>query len=335
MTKTRMAEKLERIAADPSGTNEFIICDAKDSDMGFGIAHGGAVRDAESRPTGRLKSRAQFLDQVRAIVEQDIVDLMLMSVANMQRLVVEEKLFEGSRMGTAIRANDTTDVWALRGAAYAKTPSVPFRTAEIADCVSRKGERRADMGLYSVTFNNDVEADRRTLEAFRDFRREAVQAGFPYFLEVFNPNAPVDLSPEAMPAFVNDCIIRSLAAVPREARPLFLKVVYNGPAATEELASYDPGLIVGVLGGSSGTTHDCLKLLHDAKKHGARIALFGRKINLSEDPLGIIVQMRRVADGDITPEEGVRAYHDLLAKQGIPPFRALEDDLRITDPTLR
>ncbi|CAM5765309.1 hypothetical protein LMIY3S_01440 [Labrys miyagiensis] len=254
MTATRLDQKLANIKADPSGAKDFIICDAKDSDMGFGLAHAGPVHDAEGRPTGRLKGRIEFLEQIREIVKQDIVDLMLLSVSNLHRLAVQERLFEGSAMGTAIRANDTTDVWAVRHTAYRNTPALPFRTAELRHALpGRNGERGADIGLYAVTFNNDVEADRQALQAFKEFRRECEDLGFSYFLEVFNPNAPKDLSPEAMPFFVNDCIIRCLAAVPDHVRPKFLKVVYNGPKAMEELAGYDPGLVVGVLGGSSGT----------------------------------------------------------------------------------
>jgi hypothetical protein len=334
MTPTRFETKLANIKADPMRARDFIICDAKDSDMGFGLAHAGPAYDREGRSTGRLKSRAEFLDQIRALVKQDVVDLMLLSVSNLHRLAIEERIFDGGAMGTAIRANDTTDAWALRGAAYAQTPSLPFRTAEIAHAQA-PGLRGADIGLYSVTFNNEAEADLRTLEAFRDFRRECEDCDFPYFLEVFNPNKPTGLTPETMPYFVNDAIVRCLAAVPPALRPKFLKVVYNGPRAMEELAGYDPGLIVGVLGGGSGTTHDCLKLLHDARKYGARVALFGRKINLAEDPLGIVLQMRRVADGDVSPQEGVRAYHDGLGKLGVRPLRPLADDLVITDPVLQ
>ncbi len=334
MTSTRLDQKLARIKADPAGAKDFILCDAKDSDMGFGLAHGGSVMGTDGRPTGRFKSRAAFLDQVRAIVAQDIVDLMLLSVSNLQKLA-RERVFDGSAIGTAIRANDTTDVWALRHAGYRQTPSRPFRSAELADCKPVEGRRGADIGLYSITFNNEAEADARTLQAYADFRRDALDQGLPYFLEVFNPNAARDLSDEAMPFFVNDCIVRCLAAVPEEARPKFLKVVYNGPKALEELAGYDPGVVVGVLGGSSGTTRDCLTLLRDARKYGARVALFGRKINLADDPLGLIVEMRRIADGETTPEEGVRSYHDGLARRGIRPQRELADDLAVTDPVLR
>lgn len=330
---TRFHEKLARIKGNPSAGKDFIICDAKDSDMGFGLAHSGPEYDSNGQPTGRLKSRAEFLQQVRAIVKQDLVDLMLLSVSNLQKLADEEHIFDHSAMGTAIRANDTSDVWVLRHASYRESVSRPFSSADLKHVHQVEG-RGADIGLYSITFNNEVEADLRSLQAFKAFREKAEAVGFSYFLEVFNPNAPQNLSPEEVPFFINDCIIRCLAAVPEQARPRFLKVVYNGPRAMEELVDYDPSLTVGILGGSSGTTHDCLKLLHDAKKYGARVGLFGRKINLAEDPLGIIEQMRLVADGDIPPVEGVRAYHAGLIHKGIKPLRDLEDDLQITESVL-
>src|SRR5205085_3428822 len=92
-------------------------------------------------------------------------------------------------------------------------------------------------------------------------------------------------------------------------RPLFLKMVYHGPRALEELVHYDPHLMVGILGGSAGTTYDAFKLLAEAKKYGARVALFGRKINNAENQLAFIHFLRLIADGQVTAEEAVRAYH--------------------------
>ena len=77
--------------------------------------------------------------------------------------------------------------------------------------------------------------------------------------------------------------------------------------AMEELVSYDPHLVVGILGGSAGTTYDAFKLLAEARKHGARAALFGRKINNSECQLAFVEFLRRIADGQLGPEEAVRA----------------------------
>jgi hypothetical protein len=112
---------------------------------------------------------------------------------------------------------------------------------------------------------------------------------------------------------------------------VFLKVPYHGPRAMEELAAYDPHLVPGVLGGSSGTTHDAFFLLQDARRHGARAALFGRKINASEHQLTFVRYLRLIADGDVDAEEAVRAYHADLARLGIKPRRQLPDDLQLTE----
>ena len=59
----------------------------------------------------------------------------------------------------------------------------------------------------------------------------------------------------------------------------------------EELVSYDPHLVVGILGGGAGTTYDAFKLLAECK-YGAR-ALFGRKINYAEHQLAFVEFLRR------------------------------------------
>ena len=168
------------------------------------------------------------------------------------------------------------------------------------DCAAVERVRGANLGLYSITFNNRVDEDLASLGAYREFRLEAERKGFRHFLEVFDPNAPQGLADDEIPAFVNDSIVRTLAGVSEAARPLFLKVVYHGPKATEELAGYDSGLIVGILGGSAGTTYDAFKLIHEAQKYGARVALFGRKINNAECQLALVqfLGLVRAADGD-------------------------------------
>ncbi len=130
-----------------------------------------------------------------------------------------------------------------------------------------------------------------------------------------------------MPGFVNDLVARTLAGVAAAGRPVFLKMVYHGPRALEELVAYDPHLIVGVLGGSAGTTLDAFQLIHDVRKYGGRAALFGRKINQAENQLAFIEFLRHIVDGVIEPVEAVKAYHAVLAKLGIRPHRALHDDL--------
>ncbi len=68
---------------------------------------------------------------------------------------------------------------------------------------------------------------------------------------------------------------------------------------------------------------------------GLELVLFGRKINMAEDPLEIIRIMRMVADGVVEPSEAVRVYHDALAKIGKAPARSISDDSEITDEALR
>ncbi len=332
---TRLNHKLARIRAGQYRRSDFVIADAKDGDMGAGCTTPAPSRDGPRR----LRT---YLDQIAAVVRQDIVDIMLLSASNLERMV-DEGVFRDSAVQPAIRANEATDCWGgLRGGRYTQHPSRNFRTAKLSRVMH--GTTRpapgasitgTDLGLYSITFNNDFEADLASLTAFAEFRDEAAEHGFRYFLEVFNPNAPRDLDPADVARFVNDHILRALAGVMRADRPQFLKIPFNGPAALEELAGYDPSLIVGVLGGGAGTTRDTFELLHQAEKYGARLALFGRKINLADSPLDIVRFMRAVADGDIGPAEAVAAYHGALQAQGIAPSRALADDDVITEPALK
>jgi hypothetical protein len=336
----RLNEKLARILAGRYRRPDFIIADAKDPDMGPSLAATGPARNPDGT-SSRNRTREEFLDQIQAIVEQDIVDIMLTSVSNMERLV-ERGVYRQSAVKPAIRANDTTDVWVMRGATYSNKPSRPFRSAALSRVmwgsqIPQPGAplTGTDLGLYSMTFNNDLDADVASLEAFAAFRTDAAAIKFNYFLEVFNPNVPTGIAPEVLPHYINDCIVRCLAGLVEAERPLFLKIAYNGPKALEELASYDPSLVVGVLGGGAGTTRDCFELIAQAERYGARVALFGRKINLAESPLSIVKLMREVADGSATPEEAVKSYHGALQKEGVRPNRALDDDIQITEPTLK
>jgi len=323
--------KLAEIRANPSGRT-FILAVARAADLAWGIPCFGGARSGEG-----FRSAPAFLEEIRAVVRQGFVDVMLASASTMDTLAHRERLFGGSHVTPAVRINDATDIWLQRGARYRESPSVPFATAYIQEAqygsltAPREGPPVVNLGLYSMTFNNDLEADLRSLRAFREFRAEAEKCGFHYFLEVFAPNSPnTGLSPEQVPAFVNDSIVRTLAGVPASGRPLFLKIPYFGPRALEELVAYDPSVVVGILGGSSGTTYDAFKLLAEARRYGARVALFGRRIKDSEHPLAFIHMLRTIADGEVEPEEAVRSYHNELEKHRVRPKRRLEEDLVLT-----
>jgi hypothetical protein len=341
---TKLDEKLARIRAGKYKRSDFIIADAKDGDMGAGVL-GAAPKRAPDGTRLRGKTRAEYLDDIAAVVKQGIVDVMLVSASNLE-LLHERGVFKKSKVKPVIRANDTTDCWGLvRHGVYPKLASRPFRTASLprvmynaAAPLKAPGVKKiygTDLGLYSITMMNDLEADLRTMEAFRDFRAEAALNGFKYFLEVFNPNTPHNMEREHLGEFINDSLLRCLAGVMKADRPQFLKIVYNGPKALEELAAYDPDLVIGILGGGGGTNRDTFELLHQAERYGARVALFGRKINQAEAPLTLLTFMRKVTDGTITPEEAVRAYHGELQKLGLKPFRSLEEDRVITEEPLK
>jgi DhnA family fructose-bisphosphate aldolase class Ia len=323
MTK-RMDQKLARIKSGAYKPVDFIIADAKDGDMAFGCATPGKAAD------GRMKPLSAYRADMKAVVDSDLVDIMLVSLSSAEVLTAQGA-FAKTDITTAVRLNDTSDIWQARGGTYPKSPAVPFRTARL-----DRARTVADLGLYAITFYNDLAQDRETLNAYARFRDEATAAGMRHFLEVFNPLFPVATGDVDFAAYNNDCITRCLAAVSRLDRPIFLKASYNGPRATEEIASYDPeNLTFGILGGGAGTTRDCLELILQAEKYGARVALFGRKIYYSENSVLMLTAMRRVIEERISSEEGVKAYHADLAKAGIKPHRALADDLDLTEAVLK
>jgi hypothetical protein len=345
--------KLALVKTDRA-SRAFIIADAKDADMAFGVRAPGprnylSARGARpaafspevwSREEYGHRNLPEFLDIIREVVKQGVVDIMLMSAYVNEQLTIKEGLFRDSHVTPAARANDTTDVWAVRHGCYTREPVQTFRSASIGHIQCGKLECEegevpgANLGLYSVTFINDLEYDRNTLLAFKEFREEAERKKFRYFLEVFDPNVDSGVAPEKIGEFINDKIIRSLAGVAEAGRPVFLKIVYHGPRCMEELAQYDPNLVVGILGGSAGTTYDAFKLIHDAQKYGARVALFGRKINNAEHQLAFIEMLRMITDGRISPEEAVRAYHGVLQARKITPKLPLEKDLLLTDQAM-
>src|SRR4051812_38589533 len=300
------------------------------------MAAGLAAPGKDAR-TGKIRSLAEYRDQMREITRQGLVDIMLMSASTSEVLTIQERLFDNSAVTPAARANDTTDIHLMAGGTYASAPSRPFQSTTIDHIQAGKLDptpserlRGANLGLYSITPNNHLDFDYVTINAYKEFRLEAERKGFRHFLEVFDPNSCGEKCPPDLGRFINDLIVRTLAGVPTSGRPVFLKIAYHGPRAMEELVAYDPHLVPGILGGSSGTTHDAFKLLEEAKMYGARAALFGRKINNSEHQLTFVRFLRAIADGQIGAEEACRAYHGELEKLTIKPYRALKDDLELT-----
>jgi len=335
MTAKPLDAKLARIHADPHGCKDFILADAKDADMALSIGAPGRSPEAHGSEL-RYRSLAEFREIIEQIVAQGLVDIMLMSASTSERLTIQKRIFDNSSVTPAGRANDTTDIHIVRGSRYPTEASLPFRTATLdhiqcghLDCTPQERHLGANLGLYSITFQNDTVIDREALEEYKAFRLEAEHKGFRHFLEIFDPNRPEAIEASKIPGFINDAIVRTLGGVTATGRPLFLKMVYHGPKAMEELVHYDPHLVVGILGGSAGTTYDAFKLLSEARKYGARVALFGRKINNAENQLAFIRFLRWIADGELSAEEAVKAYHGVLQQLGIKAQRSLEEDMKL------
>src|SRR5213595_914996 len=127
--------KLAEVRANPR-SRAFILADAKDADMAFGVRAPGprsylsrsGARPVQfspevwSREEFGYRNLPEFLDIIREVVAQGIVDIMLMSAYVNEQLSIKEGLFRNSRVTPAVRANDTTDVWAVRHGCYATEP---------------------------------------------------------------------------------------------------------------------------------------------------------------------------------------------------------------------
>jgi hypothetical protein len=322
--------KLARIRSGAYQPQDFILADAKDAEMAFCLQAPGPARDASGNLLSATADRAAYLQAMREMTRSSRIDILLTSVSAAE-ILSQEGLFAESPVTLAVRFNDTTDIWCQRGGGYLQSPSRPFRTARL-----EKLRTLADLGLYSVTFSNDLDHDLRTLEAYSAFRAEAADLGLRHFLEVFNPVFDVGIPAAEIGLYIGDSIVRSLAGVMAAEQPVFLKIAYNGRRAMEQLAHYDPArLVVGILGGSKGTSRDTFELLARAEQAGARVGLFGRKINYAESPLALMALMRRVLERELTPLEAVRLYHETLAEKGIRPVLSLADDQQLSDPILK
>lgn len=207
--------KIARILADPN-CRDFILADAKDADMAFGLSAPGKSPEHHAAEA-RFRTLDEYRQLIRDVVQQGLVDIALMSASSNEILTIQQRLFDGSTVTPAIRANDTTDIWLAAGTGrYATQPSRPFRSATIDHAMCGKNqcspEERswgADLGLYSITLNNDVQLDHDTLGRYKEFREEAEPRGFRHFLEVFAPNACDNHCPNDVARFVNDSIVRT------------------------------------------------------------------------------------------------------------------------------
>jgi len=91
-------DKLAKLHADPAGADDFILADAKDADMAFGLE-----RSRDRSPNGytAIAGRLPRPDFAK-IVSQGLVDIMLMSASTSELLTVGERLFHGTAVTPAV-----------------------------------------------------------------------------------------------------------------------------------------------------------------------------------------------------------------------------------------
>jgi hypothetical protein len=159
--------KLKRITSGKYKPTDFIVADAKDPEMSAGVSSPGP-KDLHDDSKG-YHNVENFRQSIIDVVKQGVIDIMLVAASSLEAISAKG-VFKKSHVTPAIRANDATDIWRARGSSYTKEFARPFRTANLAHC-----KKFSDLGLYSVTFNNDLSADYAHLEAYNQFREDEAQ----------------------------------------------------------------------------------------------------------------------------------------------------------------
>ena len=191
--------KLARIAADPS-CGDFILADAKDADMAFGISARSAPPKRDNAvgetPLG-YRSSQEFRDQIREIVAQQLVDIMLMSASTSDVLAVQRAAFrqQPRHAGNSRERHDRHLAGRRQGRATADNPRCHFARRFLKKPMERSRQSvpsaagRPGPVLHHAQQRRDVWiAPRCKRTAISARKRDEV--GFRHFLEVFAPNAP-------------------------------------------------------------------------------------------------------------------------------------------------
>jgi hypothetical protein len=306
----RIFEKLEdRERLDESPIFVF----AADPLASAGIQGLGQVQD----PSPHYRTRPEFLELQRALVEDGSLDGLLMTPADAEVLALEEGLFANTHITPIVRMNSETGIWNPRYGVYQSQHSMPFQTVFPEDtrayCEALIAPALAcevRLGLYSITLNNDVQADQRMLNAYVQFAHWLGETeGFDHILEVFLPNVKIPgLDEEKRGMYIADSIVRTMSYLRKHQRPRFIKTAYTTAQVWSDLTQFEPALIIGALGGPRQNARRTLQLAHDVVRNGGRAILFGRSVFDERDPIGIVQALRRVLDGTVSPEDAHSEY---------------------------
>ena len=97
MRQKSLDTKIRKILANPSGSKDFIIADAKDADMAFGVMAPGPNRAGHcahgyDHTQGCWKTLEEYRKQIRQVIKQGLVDIVLLSASNLEKLGMEDKI---------------------------------------------------------------------------------------------------------------------------------------------------------------------------------------------------------------------------------------------------
>lgn len=285
------------------------------------LAAGGVQALGLSRtPQPHYRTRPEFLQLLREMTQDGYIDGLLMTPADAEVLAVQEKIFDHSPVTPCVRMNAETGIWSPRFGQYRQQFSLPFQTVPLSDaayCEELAGRVTAchvHIGLYSITLNNDVYHDERTLNAYMEFAKAVGKMStFYHFLEVFLPNVNrKGLSDEQCGAYVADSIVRTMSYLRQRERPLWIKTEFTTPEIWRQLCEFDPTLIIGALGGPRHSARRTLQLAHDVIANGGKVILFGRTVFEEDNPRLIAKALRAVLDRAQSVEEAHDEYQRAL-----------------------
>lgn len=312
-----MGDRVFDKLANPQGLHKSpILVFAGDALAAGGLRGLGKVMDGgKARPRKQL----EFLQLCRDLTADGYIDGCLMTPSDAETLAVEERLFTNTVVTPMVRLNAETSIWSPRYGEYRRSPAQPFTTVQVdahapeaAYCTTLGDalECHVRIGLYSITLNNDVDADRRTLMTYLEFARQVGDhPQFDHFLEVFLPNVQLPgLDHEKRGQYVADSIVRTMSYLKKHQRPRFIKTEYTGASTWKELCDFDPNLIIGALGGPRINARKTLELAHNVVVGGGRATLFGRTIFEDENPRAMCKALRAVLDQTASPDEAYAIY---------------------------
>lgn len=268
------------------------------------------------QPTPHYRTRIEFLQLLREFIEDGHIDGLLMTPADAEILALEEKLFNNSPITAIVRMNAETGIWNPRYGVYRQEYSRPFHTVPLESAqycetlVNSAMSCHIQLGLYSITLNNNVEADERMLNEYLLFAREVGEmSDFYHVLEVFLPNVRLPgMDLEKRGQYTADSIARTMSYLRIQQRPLFIKTAYTTKEVWRELTQFDPTLVIGALGGARQNARATLNLAHDVTEYGGKVILFGRTVFQEENPRLMAKAIRAVLDRTMTQEEAHKEY---------------------------